>query len=74
MSPADYAPPSFISQQVTSARRFYLNLKPRATLSITVICGGWEECAADFVINRSSFPYLCVEFVAAGKGELILNG
>jgi AraC-like DNA-binding protein len=74
MTPADNAPPSFISQQVTSARRFYLNLKPRATRSITVICGGWEECAGDFVINRSSFPYLCVEFVAAGKGELILNG
>jgi AraC-like DNA-binding protein len=70
---ADTAP-SFLSKQVTAARRFYLNLKPRATKAITVVCGGWEACAADYVINRSTFPYLSVEFVAAGSGELVLNG
>lgn len=66
--------PSFLSQQVCSARRFYLALKPRTTRAVTVVCGGWEDCAADFVINRKTFHYLAVEFVAAGKGELILNG
>lgn len=74
MSISPNAPPAFLSQQVTAARRFYLNLKPRSTTAITVVCGGWEECAADYVINRRTFPYLSVEFVAAGKGELVLNG
>jgi AraC-like DNA-binding protein len=72
------APPSaaleFISKQVISARRFYLNLKPRSAGALTVICGGSEDCAEDFVIDRTTFPYWSVEFVAAGEGELTLNG
>jgi len=67
-------PPSFVSNQVTSARRFYLDLKPRETPGLTVVCGGWEECAPDYAINRTTFPYLSVEFVAAGRGELHLRG
>ena len=39
-----------------------------------MVCGGWEECAADYAIDRETFPYLSVEFVAAGRGELILDG
>jgi AraC-like DNA-binding protein len=38
------------------------------------VCGGWEECAADYAIDRATFPYLSLEFVAAGRGELILAG
>ena len=68
------SPPAFVSQQVTAARRFYLNLKPRPTRGITVVCGGWEECAADYAIDRATFPYLSVEFVAAGSGEVVLAG
>ncbi|MCX6953309.1 MAG: AraC family transcriptional regulator [Verrucomicrobia bacterium] len=67
-------PPAFVSQQVTSARRFYLNLKPRATRDLTVVCGGWEECSADYRIDRATFPFLSVEFVASGRGEVSLNG
>lgn len=72
--PLEGADPLFFSEQVTSARRFYLNLKPRATRAISIVCGGWEECAADYIINRRTFPYLSIEFVAAGRGELVLNG
>jgi AraC-like DNA-binding protein len=67
-------PPAFLSQQVTAARRFYLDLKPRATSALTVVCGGWEECAPDYAIDRVTFPYLSVEFVARGCGELELAG
>ena len=70
----DSAPPAFVSQQVTAARRFYLNLKPRPSAELAVVCGGWEECAADYAIDRATFPYLSVEFVAAGRGELTLAG
>ncbi|ATC64430.1 hypothetical protein CMV30_10950 [Nibricoccus aquaticus] len=67
-------PPAFVSAQVTAARRFYLNLKPRPTPGLTVVCGGWEECAPDYTIDRKTFPYPSVEFVASGRGELVLAG
>jgi AraC-like DNA-binding protein len=66
--------PAFVSAQVTAARRFYLNLRPRPTPGLTVVCGGWEECATDYTIDRKTFPYPSVEFVAAGRGELVLGG
>jgi len=67
-------PPAFLSQQVTAARRFYLDLKPRLTKGLTVVCGGWEECAPDYTIDRATFPYLSIEFVAAGRGHVALGG
>lgn len=72
MKPGDT--PSFVSQQVTAATRFYLNLKPARTRGLVVVCGGVERCAPDYVVRRTTFPFQCVEFVAGGKGELILNG
>ena len=65
-------PPTFVSRQVTEARRFYLNLKPPAGHSLTVVCGGWESCAPDFRVERTDFPFLCLEFVAGGSGSLLL--
>lgn len=67
-------PPEFISQQVSAARRFYLNLKPRPGRGLTVVCGGWEECAPNYRIERDGFPYLALELVAAGRGEVRLGG
>lgn len=67
-------PPSFISTQVTAAERFYLTLDPKPKDGLAVICGGWEECAPEYLIDRPTFPYHSVEFVAAGEGELELAG
>lgn len=67
-------PPSFVSRQVTEARRFYLDLNPSAGHALTVVCGGWESCAPDFRVERADFPFLCVEFVAGGSGTLLLAG
>jgi AraC-like DNA-binding protein len=58
---------------VAEARRFYLNLRPEDTEGITVICGGWERSAADYRIQRANFPFLCVEYVAGGFGEVTLG-
>lgn len=68
------SPPSFISEQVTEARRFYLKLKPGARRELAVVCGGWEHCSADYTIERATFPYHAIEFVALGEGELVLAG
>jgi len=67
-------PPDYVSQQVTTARRFYQNLRPNPKLPLTVVCGGWEECAPDYVIDRKTFPFLTVELVVTGRGELDLAG
>ena len=66
--------PKFVSNQVTAARRFYLNLKPRSSAKIAVVCGGLEECAADYVIERNTFPFWSVEFVGGGVETLTLAG
>jgi AraC-like DNA-binding protein len=67
-------PPSFVSRQVRQARRFYLNLNPPPGHKLAVVCGGWEHCTADFHVDRADFPFLCVEFVAGGKGAVMLGG
>lgn len=68
------AVPAFVSQQVTDAQRFYLNLKPRAVRGLAVVCGGWEKCAPEYRVERTTFPFLGLEFVAAGEGTLTLRG
>lgn len=65
--------PPFISQQVTRAQRFYLDLDPRKAEPLRVVCGGWEEVASDYLIDRSDFPYFSVEVVVAGRGRIELG-
>lgn len=66
--------PPFISNQVTRAQRFYLDVELAKTRPLQLVCGGREEVSADYVIDRPDFPYLSVEFVVAGKGTLVLGG
>ena len=74
VSPATGMNPDFFSTQVSQARRFYLNLNPPPQARLAVVCGGLENCTADYAISRRTFPFYSVEFVAAGKGRLKLNG
>lgn len=66
--------PEYFSSQVRTARRFYLNLHPRPGGPLTVVSGGWERCADDYRIARTSFPYFGVEYVAGGAGTLRMGG
>ena len=66
--------PSFLSTQVTEIRRYFLNLTPKPTRHLEVVCGGVERCRHDYAIQRANFPYLGLEFVAEGDGRLTLNG
>ncbi|MEO7934598.1 MAG: AraC family transcriptional regulator [Chthoniobacterales bacterium] len=63
-------PAPFLSSEIQGSRRFYLNLKGDAKHALGVISGGWEKCAPDYRMQRQDFPYLCVEYVAGGKGRL----
>lgn len=64
--------PGFFSRAVQNSRRFYLDLSP-AEAGLTVVSGGYEECAGHYQVSRQDFPYYAVEFVARGRGELVLG-
>lgn len=66
--------PSFISQQVSDARRFYFEATSRRAGRPRVVCGGWERTERDYRIRRSGFRYLGLEFVAGGSGTLRMRG
>ena len=66
-------PPEFFSPQVAEARRFYLDLNPPKDQPLAVICGGCEQCTAEYAIHRASFPYYSLEFVARGQGTVRLQ-
>ena len=58
---------------MAEARRFYLDLNPPAVSPLAVVSGGCDHCAPDYSIQRASFPYYGVEFVARGKGTVRLG-
>ena len=64
--------PEFFSLQVREARRFYLDLAPAPDTPLAVVCGGRELCRPDYAIHRPTFPYYSIEFVARGKGSVVL--
>lgn len=66
--------PAFFSRQVKYVRSFYLDLAPPPEARLTVVCGGFERCHRDYVIDRATFQYLGLEFVASGRGSLDLAG
>jgi hypothetical protein len=70
--------PAFVSRQVVAARRWFLNLQPvgrtRRPPDLAVVCGGCERVRSDYFLERHDFPYLCIEFVIAGRGTLTLEG
>jgi AraC-like DNA-binding protein len=67
------AEPDFFSAQVSAARRFYLDLKPRPDDALVVVCGGLEHCTPDYRIQRSTFPFFGLEYVIRGRGNLKLQ-
>lgn len=66
--------PTFFSQQVARARRFYIEGAITKDPRIKVVCGGCEHTHPDFRIDRKGFPYYSIEFVAKGRGTAILKG
>lgn len=75
MPPLQGPEPGFLSRQVTRSRRFYFGLEPdRGEGALEVAGGGWELVARDYTIQRATFPWLSIEFVAGGSGRLTIRG
>ena len=65
--------PGLLSGQVSGSRYFFLNLsggKRGGGLAF----GGREHCNPDYRIDRASFGYALVEFVAEGAGWVRIGG
>lgn len=71
-SQADY-----FSSQVVRTRRFFRpewsKTKGQAGRP-SLVAGGCEWCAPDFVIERHRFPYVAFELVSKGRGYVTLSG
>jgi AraC family transcriptional regulator, arabinose operon regulatory protein len=59
----------YFSQQVRHTRCFFVGEKS----PVPLVAGGCEWCRADFLVEREEFPFLALEFVAAGRGKLRLG-
>lgn len=66
--------PTFVSRQVTEARRFFLNLNPSSQSPLEVVCGGVERMRPEYIVDRNDFPYFAVELVVEGEGTLMIDG
>ena len=56
--------------RVKDADYFYFGTSPQANASLAIVCGGYEACAPDYNIHRTSYPYWFVKYTLAGKGTL----
>lgn len=66
--------PAFISNQIESGEYYYLNLQPENQTYLTIACGGVEQCAHDYRIERNEFEYFGIEYIVTGKCKLTLAG
>jgi AraC-like DNA-binding protein len=62
-----------LSQQVTGARYFFLNLALSGRNPLTLTMGGREHCNPDYVIARRDFPFYVLEYVLSGQGTVRLG-
>jgi len=63
---------TLLSQQVSGSRYFFLSLRPGGGGSLAL--GGREHCNPDYAIDRGGYAYHVLEYVAAGKGSVVMNG
>ncbi|MFQ3577610.1 MAG: AraC family transcriptional regulator [Verrucomicrobiia bacterium] len=63
-----------LDSHVAASRRFLLHLSPPWPAPVTIALGGWEQCRADYRVDRTSYPFTVLELVVGGQGELRMEG
>ncbi len=67
--------PPFVARRVIRGRYVFSPSGGRvAPRSIRVVCAGYEECSADYELERENFPYAAVEYISGGMWELASGG
>lgn len=49
---------------------YFLSLRPKNTGPVQVAFGGKEQCGGGYLVQRSSFPFITVEYVVEGQGRV----
>lgn len=65
-------PQNLLSKQVSGSRYFFLGQRPGTAGPLAL--GGREHCNPDYAIDRASYAYHVLEYVAAGNGSVTLDG
>jgi len=63
-----------LSRQVRSPRYCFLETAIQHRKSFGILAAGRETCNPDYQVERDGFPCFGLEFVSAGKGELLIDG
>ena len=66
--------PAFLAERVAQCRYFFFGVNASPTTKLSIPCGGWERCSANYFVRRGSFEYFALEYVAEGHGQFICNG
>jgi AraC-like DNA-binding protein len=65
---------ALLSPQVTGSSYFFLDLAPPPGSRLTLVLGGREQCADDYLVSRDTYPYHLIEYAVEGAGEATLDG
>ena len=63
----------YFSVAVKEAKRFQRPPETIHNKELTIVSGGVEICKRGYFVDRSDFPYISIEIVTTGTGELVLN-
>lgn len=62
-----------LSSQVAGSRYIFPDLAPAPHARWTIALAGREECRADYVVDRASYPFHVVEVISQGTGTVRLG-
>ena len=53
---------------------YFLDLLPRGTGSLHVAFGGKEYCGENYLVQRTTYPFIILEYVTEGRGRIRYSG
>lgn len=63
-----------LAPEVSAGTYFFLDLKPRTHGALRVAFGGRERCDRNYCVERSTYPFPTLEYVAEGEGRISYDG
>ncbi len=71
--PLPRIPERFLAARVAGSRYVFFNFAPSKQTKWALALAGREECAPDYLVDRSGYPFHVLEYVAEGRGAVRLG-